>query len=208
MYVPRTFASPSDAASARLIDTYGFAVLVACASDGVPMVSHVPILRDGARGVLVGHLARPNHQVEVLADCARAGREVLAVFQGPHGYISPRWYASPRNNVPTWNYAAVHVYGVPRLVDDAPSVRRIVDDLTEQYERRAWTLDTQTEDYIARQLRAIIGFEIPLARVEGKFKMSQNRNAADRDGAIAALEASERADDRELAKAMREAAGA
>ena len=208
MYVPRAFASPGDAASARVIDEYGFAVLVACASDAVPVVSHIPILRDAARGVLVGHLARLNPQLEALADCARAGREVLAVFQGPHGYISPRWYASPTNNVPTWNYAAVHVYGVPRLVEDAPSVRRIIEGLAAQYEGSAWTLDSQPEDYVARQLKAIVGFEIPIARVEGKFKMSQNRNAEDRNGAIAALEASERADDRALAKVMRELNGA
>ncbi len=205
MYIPSAFASPSDEATARLIDEFGFAVLVAGA-DGIPVASHIPVLHDAARGVLVGHLAGPNPQADTLADCARAGREVLAVFQGPHGYISPSWYANRHNSVPTWNYAAVHVYGVPRMIEDAPGLRAIVDTLGKRYERMGWTLDAQDEDYVARMLGGIVGFEIAIARIEGKFKMSQNRSAADRDGAIAGLEATGRHDDAELARAMRAAA--
>ncbi|MBL8806263.1 MAG: FMN-binding negative transcriptional regulator [Rhodospirillales bacterium] len=203
MYIPSAFASPSDEATARLIDEFGFAVLVACGAGGVPVVSHVPLLHDRQRNVLIGHLAGPNPQAEILEECARAGREVLAVFQGPHGYISPSWYAAKHNSVPTWNYAAAHVYGVPATFSSPDRLRAIVDSLAKKYERMGWTLAAQDEDYVARMLGGIVGFEIAIARIEGKFKMSQNRNAADRAGVLAGLEATGRADDAQLARAMR-----
>lgn len=205
MYVPPAFASPDDAATARLVAENGFAVLVASDASGVPVAAHIPIQHDAARGVLIGHLAGPNPLADVMDDCARTRREVLAIFQGPHGYISPSWYAAKKNTVPTWNYAAAHVYGVPTMISDKARLRVLVDALARQYEGHGWTLDAQDPDYVDRMLSGIVGFEIAIARLEGKFKMSQNRNAADRDGAIAGLEATGRHDDALLARAMREA---
>jgi transcriptional regulator len=203
MYIPPPFASPGDDATAALVAGNGFAVLVAAGADGVPVAAHLPLQHDVARGVLVGHLAGPNPLADTLADCAKARREVLAVFQGPHGYISPSWYAAKRNTVPTWNYAVAHVYGVPALTTDKVALRALVDGLARQYERHGWTLDAQDESYVDRMLGGIVGFEIAITRLEGKFKMSQNRNADDRAGVIAGLEASGRPDDAALAQAMR-----
>jgi transcriptional regulator len=205
MYIPPPFASPGDDATAALVAGNGFAVLVAAGADGVPVAAHLPLQHDVARGVLVGHLAGPNPLADTLADCAKARREVLAIFQGPHGYISPSWYAAKHNSVPTWNYAVAHVYGVPTLTTERVALRALVDGLARQYERHGWTLDAQDESYVDRMLGGIVGFEIAISRLEGKFKMSQNRNAADRAGVIAGLEASGRPDDAALAQAMREA---
>ncbi len=205
MYIPPAFASPDDAASARLVADNGFALLVASDAAGLPVAAHIPIQHDAARGVLIGHLAGPNPLADTMDDCARAGREVLAVFQGAHGYISPSWYAAKKNTVPTWNYAAVHVYGVPTMISDKTRLRVLVDALARQYESHGWTLDAQDPDYVDRMLSGIVGFEIAISRLEGKFKMSQNRNAADREGVLAGLEASGRHDDAQLARAMREA---
>jgi transcriptional regulator len=206
MYIPSHFASPDDGATARLVAENGFAVLVATGADGVPVAAHLPLQHDAARGVLIGHLAGPNPLSDVLAECEKAARDVLAVFQGAHGYISPSWYAAKHNTVPTWNYAAAHVYGVPKLITQKAQLRVLVDRLARQYEHHGWTLDAQDDSYVDRMLGGIVGFEIAITRLEGKFKMSQNRNAADRDGAIAGLEASGRPDDAALARAMREAA--
>ncbi len=206
MYIPPPFASPGDDATAALIAQNGFAVLVAAGDDGVPVAAHLPLQHDAARGVLVGHLAGPNPLGDVLSACARDKREVLAVFQGAHGYVSPSWYVGARNSVPTWNYAVAHVYGVPSTFDDRQRLRPLVDGLARQYERHGWTLDAQDDDYVDRMLGGIVGFEIAITRLEGKFKMSQNRNAEDRAGVIAGLEASGRPDDAALAQAMRAAA--
>lgn len=206
MYIPSHFASPDDGATARLVAENGFAVLVATGADGVPVAAHLPLQHDAARGVLIGHLAGPNPLSDVLAECEKAARDVLAVFQGAHGYISPSWYAAKHNTVPTWNYAAAHVYGVPKLITQKAQLRVLVGRLARQYEHHGWTLDAQDDSYVDRMLGGIVGFEIAITRLEGKFKMSQNRNAADRDGAIAGLEASGRPDDAALARAMREAA--
>lgn len=208
MYIPPHFASPDEAATAKVIADNGFGLLVANDSTGTPVAAHLPMQYDAKRRVLTGHLAGPNPLADALDDCARAGREVLAIFQGRHGYISPSWYATKSNTVPTWNYEAAHLYGVPKMTSDKAKLRAIVDDLARQYESHGWTIDAQDPGFIDKMLGAIVGFEIPVARLEGKFKLSQNRNAADRAGAIAGLEATGRADDAALARAMRDASGA
>ncbi len=205
MYIPPHFASPDDEATAKVIADNGFGLLVANGSDGRPVAAHLPMQYDPARRVLTGHLAGPNPLADALDDCARAGREVLAIFQGRHGYISPSWYAAKTNTVPTWNYEAAHVYGVPAMTSDKARLRAIVADLSRQYERDGWTIDAQDPGYIDKMLGAIVGFEIPVKHLEGKFKLSQNRDAADRAGAIAGLEATGRPDDAALARAMRDA---
>jgi transcriptional regulator len=132
-------------------------------------------------------------------------RESMVVFQGPHAYVSPTWYVtSPA--VPTWNYAVVHAYGTARLREDATFIAGVVEDLTRRYEdhrERGWSTDALPEESYGKLLSAIVGFEIPVSRCEAKFKLGQNRPAADRAGAIAGLERESSPAARELAKFMR-----
>ena len=170
-------------------------------------VSMIPFLYDrslGANGSLLGHLARPNAQWRT-AD----GREGLVLVHGPDGYISPAWYEAKREHgrvVPTWNYILVAVHGTVRVHDDADWTRDVVERLTRTHESgRAdpWSVSDAPEAYIAGQLRAIVGIELEIARIEAKWKLSQNRSAADVAGAIEGLDAASD-DDRALAAAMAE----
>jgi transcriptional regulator len=141
-----------------------------------------PLLLDRDQGVLLGHLARGNPQWESFGEI-----EALAIFSGPHAYVSPSWYATAPA-VPTWNYAVIHVSGVPRLL--TPDRTREVVDLTvrkfEAGRRAPWSGDLPDE-FLRRMLAGIVGFEMPVARVEGKFKLGQNRSAADQAGMLAGL---------------------
>jgi transcriptional regulator len=150
-------------------------------------------------------MARANRQWQDFAGLEAEGREALVVFQGAHGYVSPSWYA-PGPAVPTWNYLAVHAYGRPRIVEDMAEIRAHQDRLVDAHEAglaAPWAMAGQDDEYIARMLCGIVAVEMPIARLEAKAKLSQNRTAVDRRGVIAALEASERPGDRELAAAMR-----
>lgn len=201
MYVPPIFAARDEAALHALIDAHGFATLVSAAPDG-PFATHVPVLLDrarGPRGTLRAHLARGNPHWRGLD-----GAAALVIFLGPHGYVSPSWY-TVHPSVPTWNYAAVHAYGRVRLVEDEAALRAMLRALVDRYEAgRAspWTMDGLPEDYMRGMVKGIVGLEIEIERLEGKLKLSQNRNAADRRNVIAALAASALADDRALAALM------
>ena len=186
MYVPTHFQPNDDALVDELIDANSFATLVS-QRDGEPFATHLPLLRErrDGRTVLVGHLARANPHWRAFGDVT-----VMAIFQGPHGYVSPRHYVSP-NLVPTWNYAAIHCYGRVRLVDDAGQARAILAKMVERYEGdRAgrWTMSLDPE-FEAKLVAAIVAFEIDVDRVEAKFKLSQNRALADRRSLLAALDA-------------------
>lgn len=189
MYIPKDFAVADQAALQDLIDDYSFGQLVATLADGTLEAAHVPFLLDRARGpqgTLLAHVAKANPICAALA----AGREVLAMFEGPHSYISPRWYANPRS-VPTWNFAAAHAYGVPEILDEAGTAE-IVARLSAKHEAGApkpWSPDQVDQKFIAGMRQHIAGFAIPIARLQGKFKMSQNRPAEDRPRVIAALKA-------------------
>jgi len=141
--------------------------------------------------VLRAHLARNNKQLDDL----RAGTEALIVFQGPHSYITPSWYASKEEHgkvVPTWNFVMVQARGIPQVMDDADWLREQVGQMTanlESQREQPWRVSDAPEDYIATQLRAIVGVEIPIASLEGKWKISQNRTEADRQGVIQGLAA-------------------
>ncbi len=187
MYVPKAFAEDDAARCHDLIESHNFGLLVSTV-DGVPFATHLPFLLDrarGARGTLIAHMARANPHW-----CGFAGgAEALAVFAGPHAYVSPAWYAG-EPNVPTWNYVAVHAYGVPCLVEDPAAVAAMVERLVDVHEAgsgRPWRLASQPEDYRQAMIRGIVAFEIPVARLEGKTKLSQNKTAADRAGVVAAL---------------------
>lgn len=200
MYVPQSFVMP-DESWRSLVEANGFATLVSTGPQGV-VATHLPVMLDadrGPSGTLVAHLARANPHGGALD-----GADVLAIFHGPHGYISPSLYAA-HPAVPTWNYAAVHVYGRARLVTEPGRLRGIVGRLVEKYEsgRAApWSMAGLPETFIAGMLKGIVGVDIEIARVEGKHKLSQNRSTVDRRQVIAALAASEDAGDRELADYM------
>ena len=144
-------------------------------------VSHLPLLVDPDRGILRGHLARENPQYEDLA----AESEALAIFHGPHAYVSPSVYEE-QPSVPTWNYVVVHVRGRGRLVDE-PVLRTILDDLVGRFDPTGWRLDAPA-DYLRSALDAIAGFEIPIEHLEGKWKLSQNRSSTDQRRVAAWLE--------------------
>lgn len=194
MYVPPAFREDRPQAIHALIEAHPLALLVSTGEDG-PTANPVPMLLDPSAGVLRCHLARANGQIGELRAAQAAGREVLAVFQGPQAYISPGWYASKAEHgrvVPTWNYLIVQVRGVPRVIEDADWLRGQVGALTDRHEAGLtdpWSVGDAPDGFVAAQLRGIVGLELPLTRVTGKWKASQNRPAADRAGVIAGLEA-------------------
>jgi transcriptional regulator len=209
MYIPAPFEVSDQGFAQQVMGEHSFALLVT-AVEGAPVATHLPFLFDaelGPKGTLLGHMARANPQWKDFAKLEAEGREALIIFQGPHGYISPSWYAGGPA-VPTWNYLAVHAYGLPRIIDDAARTKAQQERLVETHEasfEAPWSMAGQPETYIARMLRGIVAFEIPISRLEAKAKLNQNKTAADRHGVIASLEASGRRGDLELAAAMRRA---
>jgi len=202
MYLPEHFAEKDEARIAAVVRANSFATLVTI--DGTqPFASHVPLVlqpASGPRGSLIGHVARANPQWRHFSN----GAEVLAIFSGPHAYISPSWYQTPLM-VPTWNYVAVHIYGIPRIVEDAAAFEEILRLTVQEYEsgRPAPWRDALPPEHKAAMMKAIVGFEIEIGRVEAKFKLSQNRKPEDIAGAVAALSQSENQTERELAALMK-----
>jgi len=186
MYIPKQFQSDDIAQLHALMRRHNFATLVT-QHDGAPFASHVPFLLDAARGqhgTLLAHVARANPQWHDLA----AGQAALAIFQGPHAYISPSWYTEELS-VPTWNYAAIHAYGTARILEDREELYRLLKALVDTHEAgfaRPWRMDLPG-DYVDKMMRGVVGFEIAIERLEGKLKLSQNRSADDRQRVIAAL---------------------
>lgn len=175
-----------------LICAHPLATLITSGSNGL-MANLLPfsLHAGGEYGILRAHLARGNKQLDAL----REGSEALVVFQGPDGYVTPSWYPAKAEHgkvVPTWNFAMVQVRGIPRVTDDADWLLAQVGQLTDKQESgraHPWQVSDAPDDYIAAQLKAIVGIEIPIRSIEGKWKMSQNRQATDRQGVIAALKA-------------------
>lgn len=207
MYVPKDFALDDPAQIAAVMKRHAFALLVTAAGGAAPVATHLPFLYDashGSRGRLRGHMARANPQWRDFAALAEKDAEALVIFPGPHAYVSPRWYR-PGAAVPTWNYVAVHAYGTPAIVDDDAAVDALLRELVAEYEAgadRPWSLDGQEAAFLARMRRGIVAFEIPIARLEAKAKLSQNRTPEDRRGVIDGLRASGRPDDGALAALM------
>jgi transcriptional regulator len=153
----------------------------------------------GEHGILAGHMARANPQWKSWDGATR----VLVIFHGPHSYISPAWYEQ-QVTVPTWNYVTVHAYGVPSLIHDADLLRPMVVGLTDRFERDGgWSVE-RAAPIMDTELQAIVGFEIPIDRLEGKFKLNQNRPEADQRGVVRALEQSSEPDQRAIAELMRQ----
>jgi transcriptional regulator len=194
VYVPPLFKQDRVEVLHDAIRHAGLATLVTLTADGL-IASHVPMLLEpdpAPYGTLVGHLARPNPQAR------SAVGEALAIFLGPDAYITPSWYATKRQNgkvVPTWNYVAIHAYGAVEFFDDPDRLREVVTRLTERHETlraQPWAVTDAPPDFVEGMLRGIVGFSLPISRLEGKWKMSQNRPAEDRAGVADGLRAEQR----------------
>jgi len=179
VYLPSHFRETGRARLETLVRDYPFATLVTV-RDGAPCANHLPLLHEpaaGGAGRRLGHMARATPQWRDLA----AGQPALAVFHGPHAYVSPGWYATP--GVPTWNYAVVHARGRARVLEQPGEARVVLERLTAAHEAaqaRPWRVDPD-DPALGPRLAAIVAFEIVLDSLEGKFKLSQNRPAADRE---------------------------
>jgi transcriptional regulator len=189
MYLPNHFREDRAEVLAAFVRAHPLGMLVTL-DGGRPTVNHLPMLiEDGPGARLRGHVARANEVASRVAD----GEEVLVVFGGADHYITPSWYAAKRVDgkvVPTWNYSVVHVRGRIRWFDAPDRLRSLVDTLTGTHEaaRSApWSVSDAPADYVAAMLKAIVGFEIAVESMTGKFKASQNRNEADRDGVVRGL---------------------
>jgi len=202
MYTPAYFAEPDGRRIASLIEQYGFATLLTPTASGLH-ITHAPLMldtTDGEHGKLLGHLARANPH----ADALRDGVAVTALFHGPHGYVSPTWYETP--GVPTWNYAAVHVHGTVRRIEQADAKWPLITELAAQYERgsaQPWDPELRREQWW-KMLDAIVGFEIAITSIEAKFKLSQNRQPKDQQNVIDRFEAGSHPDGHAMARLMRE----
>lgn len=190
MYLPRHFDEPDVPALHGLIRDYPLATLVTPLADGFD-ANHVPLLLDtepAPLGTLRGHIARANPLRELAA-----GTGLLAIFHGPQAYVSPSWYPGKMENgraVPTWNYAVVHAHGSLRLIDDAGWLRAHLEEATARHEggfAQPWQITDAPADYIEAMLGAVIGIEINITRLTGKFKLSQNQPERNRAGVVAGL---------------------
>jgi transcriptional regulator len=191
MYIPAHFA-PDEATVGELLHHHGAADLITVTADGLvaTMLPFMYVPESGARGALHGHVARNNPQWKL-----PARGEAMAIVRGPDAYISPAWYASKAEHgrvVPTWNYVTAHVYGELIVHDDPAWTEDLLRRLTAKHEAGSahpWSVDDAPPEYIAGQLRAIVGVELAITRIEAKAKLSQNRPEADVDGVITGLRA-------------------
>lgn len=192
MYNPSPFAEDRTDVLHAFIRQYPLAAIVSCGPDG-PVATHVPVVlhgNAGANGVLRCHFARANRQWETI----QSSPAILAIMQGPEHYITPDWYRSKRDHgkvVPTWNYVAVHVRGKAKLFESQDELQQHLRALTDQNEitrETPWSIDDAPKPYIDALSRAIVGIEIEISGIEGKWKISQNRPETDRKGVVAGLD--------------------
>ncbi len=186
MYIPKSFREDNVTVLHPLMQTYSFATLVT-QHDGAPYATHFPLTlcpEEGPYGMLIEYMARANPQWRDFD----SEQEVLVIFQGPHTYVSPSWY-TVQSSVPTWNYAAVHAYGVPHLIEDEAELYTALQLLVQTYEEtreQPWTLNGP-DDFLRKMMKAIVGFSIPITCLEGKDKLSQNRSPEDQEQVVQQL---------------------
>jgi transcriptional regulator len=208
MYTPAQFAETNLTVLHGLIKAQPFGTWVTLA-DSELVANHLPFMIDpnrGAYGTLVGHVARPNAVWQQLS----RSQESLVIFQGPQAYISPSWYPSKQEHgkaVPTWNYAVVHAHGMAQMIEDREWLLNHVTALSTQHEASQampWSVADAPLDYIDKLLGAIVGIEIPIARLIGKWKLSQNRSAVDQQGVIAGLQTRDDANSHAMAELIQQ----
>ncbi|MGQ7960069.1 FMN-binding negative transcriptional regulator [Pseudomonas sp. SP16.1] len=206
MYIPAAFRQDDLAQLHQQIEASGLALLTSSGAQGL-QASHLPLLLEpgeGEFGTLYGHFARANGHWRDLA----GGAEALALFSGPDSYVHPGWYPAKAEHgkvVPTWNYIAVHAWGRAEVFDEPERLLQLVSRLSERHEQgrvQPWAVSAAPREYIDAMLRAIVGFALPIRRIEGKWKLSQNRSAADRAGVREGLAASASPREHELAERM------
>jgi transcriptional regulator len=200
MYVPKAFAVEDLPRLHDFMDEFNFATVIT-QRDGELTASHIPFLLDRSAepyGLLRAHLAVRNPQLQDFQSSSQA----LIVFQGPHTYVSPSWYVNPEN-VPTWNYTVVHAYGVPRIGDQSSCLNYLRGLVRKHEKERGWDFDPNAS-WIQKQLPAIVAFDVKIERLEGKFKLNQNRKPEDRAGVIETLSASDDPAQRAVARFMTE----
>jgi len=202
MYNPPAFRIDDPSKLAAFIQQHSFASLIT--HDGTaPFATHLPMIfhpEVGTHGTLVAHMARANPQWQHFT----LGGEALALFHGPHSYISPSWYETD-HAVPTWNYATVHAYGIPKIINDHDLVVSHLREIVSKYEdsfEQPWTMNIPS-DFRDKLIYGIVAFEIPINRIEGKFKLGQNRSETDQQGMLNALSLSRDPDCLALAQMMR-----
>lgn len=184
MYTPSSFKEENPEVLFDLIENYNFGILFSQHKENAE-ATHLPFLVDrkrGKHGTLIAHFARANKHWRNLDET----KEVLCIFQGPHTYISPSYYKN-RGEVPTWNYATVHTYGTPKIIQDSEELRTMVNRLTHHHEAHAdsdWSIDEVPKKEFEIDLKAIVGIEIEITKMEGKFKFNQNKNKEDQKGVI------------------------
>jgi transcriptional regulator len=205
MYIPKAFREDDIERLHAFIQENNFAILVTT-QDGIPIATHLPLILDlqkGQYGTLRGHMARANTQWRTFEETT----EALVIFQGPHAYISPSWYVTePETSVPTWNYAAIHAYAIPHIVHDEETLYTLLKDSVNTFEAgfaKPWAIQ-ERGDFMYKKMQAIVGFELPITRLEGKLKLSQNRSADDQEHVIAMLQNSEDMLSNATAKLMQE----
>lgn len=186
MYIPAAFAEDDLSKLHDFIEQYSFGLLVSQV-EGLPFATPLPFLLDrttGPHGTLICHVARANPQWQ-----HAGGQVVLAIFSGPHVYVSPSWYDAEQV-VPTWNYAAVHVYGQVQIIEDESALLEIVQEMVRVYERsmpQPWSFDGSST-FVKRLLTQIVGFRIEIEKIEGKFKLNQNQPVLRRQNVVRALQ--------------------
>lgn len=198
MYIPPAFRMEDLQKLTEFMSVHSFAMLTTH-HDGELLASHLPVLHDPDRSILVSHMARANPQWKHL----HPEREVLLIFQGPHAYISPSWYQTEQA-VPTWNYAAVHVYGTPRILDNHEQVVELLERTVQTYEanrENPWSYNLPT-DFRDKLVQSIVAFEIEITRIEGKWKLGQNRSQEDCRGVLTELSNSANSVHQQLASLM------
>ena len=207
VYVPQHFAARDATMVTRLVRDYPFATLMT-PGEPEPFVTHLPLLLVAdaePHGTLFGHFARGNPHART-----HSGGESVAIFHGPHAYVTPSWYADPANAVPTWNYAVVHAHGALELARDPAETRAVLDLLVERFESNRtapWQLGLDA-DRLAAMVNAIVGFRIRVTRLEAKFKLSQNRSPEDQRRVAAGLDGEGYAEAEATAAWMKDVNGA
>lgn len=200
MYIPASFEEKNLSTLHEFIERHSFGLLISQVEDQ-PFATHLPILLDrntGANGTLIGHMARANRQWKSFGN-----QTVLTIFNGPHAYISPTWYEA-ENLVPMWNYIAVHVYGSIKIIEDELELLEILQKTVSEYERslpKPWSFDS-SEAYLKPLLGQIVGFQIEITKIEGKYKLSQNHPVERREKVVTALRARDNENSQAIATEM------